>query len=220
MFRESPESSASYSARSLKPAPAMRWLCLSIIAGTVLWVGPPNCVLADSRALLQEDLSLVILKGRQVLELRENGSRLKTYRVCLGLDPIGHKTSVGDKKTPEGTYFICLKSTESKFHRFLGISYPGEHDAQAAFEKGLISLDERNAILQKVRQGEAPPWDTKLGGWIGIHGYPTNEYYRRWASILFPKPQNWTDGCIALWNFEIDELFTIVGLGTPVRILP
>jgi lipoprotein-anchoring transpeptidase ErfK/SrfK len=75
-------------------------------------------------------------------------------------------------------------------------------------------------IIQKVKQGEAPPWATKLGGWVGIHGYPTVDYYRRWASILFPKPWNWTDGCIALWNFEIEELFSRVKLGTPVKILP
>jgi len=190
------------------------------VAG-LLFCGPfTHGVHADSHAAGRQKLSIVILKGPQLLELHENRSGVTTYRVCLGLDPVGPKTALGDKKTPEGEYFICLKSTESKFHRFLGISYPGPQDAQAAFEKGTISLDERDSILQKVRQGEAPPWDTKLGGWVGIHGYPTHEYYRRWASILFPKPWNWTDGCIALWNFEIDELFSRVQVGTPVKILP
>jgi len=194
---------------------------LQLVLAGMLICGPLSLgVRADNTAAEEQRLTVVILKGPQLLEVRENGSSVRTYRVCLGLDPVGPKRALGDKKTPEGDYFICLKSTESQFHRFLGISYPGAQDAQAAFEKGMISLDERDSIIRKVEQGEAPPWNTKLGGWVGIHGYPSVEYHRRWASILFPKPWNWTDGCIALWNFEIEELFSRVKLGTPVKILP
>lgn len=175
---------------------------------------------ADGRKGGGQNLRIVIFKGDQLLALYQNRERLKSYRVCLGLEPVGPKKIVGDKRTPEGDYFICLKSTESKFHRFLGISYPGERDAQIAFEQGLISLDTRDSIIARVRLGEAPPWDTKLGGWVGIHGYPTDEYQRKWASLFFPKPHNWTDGCIALWNFEIEELFYTVPLGTRITILP
>jgi murein L,D-transpeptidase YafK len=163
---------------------------------------------------------IVIHKSKQLLELHENGVRVKSYRVVLGMAPEGRKRLVGDQKTPEGDYFICLKSTSSRFHRFLGISYPGEHDAQTAFERGLISLDTRDSIISKLREGKPPPWNTKLGGWVGIHGYPSNEYQRRWIALLYPKPHNWTDGCIAVWNFEIEEIFSAVPLGTPVTILP
>ncbi|MEJ2716608.1 MAG: L,D-transpeptidase [Deltaproteobacteria bacterium] len=159
---------------------------------------------------------IVIHKSKQLLELRENGVRVKSYRVVLGIAPEGRKSLVGDKKTPEGNYYICMKSASSRFR----ISYPGEDDAQYAFEKGLISLDTRDAIISKIREGKPPPWNTKLGGWVGIHGYPSNEYQRRWVALLYPKPHNWTDGCIALWNFEIEELFATVPLGTPVTILP
>jgi murein L,D-transpeptidase YafK len=169
---------------------------------------------------VQPGLRLVIHKERQILEVQESGRILRTFRVCLGLDPVGSKKGAGDKKTPEGDYFICLKQTESRFHRFMGISYPGEEDAQRAFDQGLIALDTRDAIIREVRQGNAPPWNTALGGWVGIHGYPTDENHRRWAVILFPKPHNWTDGCIALWNHEIDELFSVVPVGTPVSIRP
>jgi murein L,D-transpeptidase YafK len=163
---------------------------------------------------------IVIFKDRQVLELHKNGGEIKTYRVCLGLDPIGPKKITGDKKTPEGEYFICYKSTESSFHRFLGLSYPSVSDAQSAFEKGLISAEKRDAIIGSLKNDKTPPWDTALGGWVGIHGYPTDEYKRRWITLLYPKPDNWTDGCIAMWNSEIEEVFASVTVGTPVLILP
>jgi len=163
---------------------------------------------------------IVILKARQLLELHQSSGQVKTYRVCLGLDPDGPKRIVGDYKTPEGDYYICLKNAASRFYRFLGLSYPGADDAQFAFEHGVISLEKRDSIMSSVRSGKTPPWDTALGGWVGIHGYPTDENDRRWILLLYPKPHNWTDGCVAMWNFEIDELFSKVSIGTPVSIVP
>jgi len=163
---------------------------------------------------------IVISKSQQTLEFFKNGSAAKKYRVCLGLNPLGPKRVQGDSRTPEGDYFVCYKSTASRFHRFIGISYPGVQDAQAAFEAGLICLDDREAITDQIRKGESPPWNTPLGGWVGIHGYPSSSYEHKWALLLYPKPHNWTDGCIALWNFEIEELFRSVALKTPVRINP
>jgi murein L,D-transpeptidase YafK len=172
------------------------------------------------RAAFGSGQKIVILKSAQTLELRQEDGSVSTFRVCLGLNPIGPKKITGDQKTPEGDYFICSKSTESRFHRFLGISYPGVADAQTAFERGVISLDDRDAIIRSVENGKPPPWNTKLGGWVGIHGYPTDWRKRLWVILSYPKPHNWTDGCIAMWNFEVEELFKRVGVGTPVKILP
>jgi len=166
------------------------------------------------------DLKLVIHKTGQVLRLYKKGNRIRSYRVCLGLEPEGAKRITGDYRTPEGDYFICFKNSTSKYHRFLGISYPGEQDARAAFEAGLIKPETRDAIINRVRTGQAPPWDTELGGWVGIHGYPTDEYKKIWIFLLYPKPHNWTDGCIALWDFEVEELYSMVPVGTPVTIVP
>jgi murein L,D-transpeptidase YafK len=175
----------------------------------------------SSPALAGEPPSkIVILKTKQLLELHQNGKTVRTYRVCLGTNPLGSKRVTGDAKTPEGEYFICYKSAASRFHRFLGISYPSVADAKVAYENGLISRDKRDSIVSSLKSGKAPPWDTKLGGWVGIHGYPTDEDDRKWVTLLYPKPDNWTDGCIAMWNFEIEELFSKVSLGTPVVISP
>ncbi|MFH0823457.1 MAG: L,D-transpeptidase family protein [Pseudomonadota bacterium] len=192
-----------------------------VILLTVLAVGlGPATASADFLKYLTEGPRLRILKGRQVLELLVNGMRMKSYRVCMGLEPSGPKNVVGDLKTPEGEYFICLKNTESSFHKFLGISYPGERDAQRAYEAGMISRDTRDLVVRCSAGGKRPPWDTRLGGWVGIHGYPTEENHRMWVALLFPKPHNWTDGCIAMWNYEIDEIWPMVNVGTPVTILP
>jgi len=197
--------------------------CGILHSALVCWI-LPFCLLqgawAEDRSVPANGAKIVILKEQQLLQLHLNGALLKSYRICLGGNPLGPKRIMGDQKTPEGDYTICYKSESSRFHRFLGISYPSADDAQASFANGLISLDELHSLINTIRADKTPPWDTKVGGWVGIHGYPTNEYVRKWISLLYPKPHNWTDGCIAMWNFEIDELYSRVSVGTPVSIHP
>lgn len=193
-----------------------RWQFFLVLSATLLLqLFGTQHVRADSSTT-----SISIFKERQTLELYKNGDLKKTYRICLGMNPKGPKRIQGDSKTPEGDYFVCSKNVSSRFHRFLGLSYPGTADAQWAFETGRICLDDRDSIINQVAKGLAPPWDTPLGGWVGIHGYPTGSYENKWTLLLFPKPHNWTDGCIAMWNFEIEELFAGVALNTPVTIKP
>jgi murein L,D-transpeptidase YafK len=163
---------------------------------------------------------LVIKKGPQTLEVFKKGRLVKKYRVCLGVSPYGHKTITGDQKTPEGDYFICYKSRKSKYDLFMGLSYPGVADAKAGFEKGLITKGQMESIINRVRAGRKPPWNTKLGGWVGIHGYPTKLQNKIWTVLYYPKPHNWTDGCIAMWSDEIEELYEMTPIGSKVRIAP
>lgn len=195
-------------------------LLASILIVFSLLVASDRSSPVEGAQLPATDTRIVILKERQVLEVYSKGRKVRTYRVCLGVNPTGPKRVTGDQKTPEGDYFICYKSTSSRFHRFLGISYPSVADAHVSFQNGLISLDELHSIVNSIQSNGSPPWETKLGGWVGIHGYPTNDYHRTWVSLLFPKPDNWTDGCVAMWNFEIEELFSLVSVGTPVSIVP
>jgi murein L,D-transpeptidase YafK len=199
-----------------------RRLRCAAVALIVLGVSLSGAGRSDARETCLQGgrLSIVIRKADNALTLIAGGKPIKEFRVCLGMDPSGPKKMVGDKRTPEGDYFICMKQTGSRFHRFMGISYPNEKDARDAFEQGLIPLDTRNHIIRELHQGNPPPWHTRLGGWVGIHGYPTNDYQRLWVSLFFPKPHNWTDGCVALWNYEIEELFALLQVGAPVRIVP
>lgn len=205
--------------RPISSGTCAAWIFLpALIIFTLLLFSPPSN--AEEEKPEESKSRIVVYKDRQLLEFHSNGSIVKAYRVCLGTSPQGPKTITGDSKTPEGDYFICYKSTASRFHRFLGISYPGIEDAQKAFENGVISLDNRDSIIHSIRNGKTPPWETKMGGWVGIHGYPSENYENIWTLLLFPKPHNWTNGCIAMWNFEIEELFPKVSLGTPVLIVP
>nr|WP_206355552.1 L,D-transpeptidase family protein [Vibrio maerlii] len=130
-------------------------------------------------------------KSKRRLYLMANQEVIKEYRIALGANPQGHKKVEGDKKTPEGFYRIIAKNEESRFYRSLRIDYPNEYDASRAFS-----------------QGQNP------GGDIMIHGLKNGET----RAGRYVQSFDWTDGCIALLNHEMDELFDMIEVGTPIQI--
>ena len=118
---------------------------------------------------------------------------LKTYKVALGTVPVGAKEQEGDHKTPEGIYSVAAKIPHSRFHLGLLISYPNEADRERARKRGV-----------------------KTGGSIEIHGL--GEKYG-WVGAAH-RARDWTDGCIAVTNEEIDEIYPMVAVGTVVEIRP
>lgn len=149
-------------------------------------------------------LRLHIDKSDRRLSVFSGDTKLKTYRVGLGGAPSGDKVRQGDLKTPTGDFTIVTRNPRSSYHLFLGVSYPAAEDAERGFEAGLISAAQRDAIIAADRQDVAPPWNTRLGGLIGIHGNGGSA--------------DWTLGCIAVEDWEIEELWEIVRKRTPVRI--
>lgn len=149
---------------------------------------------------------LHVFKAERRLELWASGQRLKTYRVGLGLSPEGDKVQEGDHKTPEGRFYVCTRNHVSKYHRFLGLSYPDLAAAERGLKDGLITWAQAAAIRQAQRRGLRPPWDTPLGGIVGIHGHGAGS--------------DWTWGCVALEDADIEELWEVCPLGTLVVILP
>lgn len=147
-----------------------------------------------------------IHKAERVLHLFSGSTRLKSYRVGLGFHPTGDKRREGDGRTPEGRFYVCTRLRRSKFHRFLGLSYPAPEDAAAAVRAGAITAQERAQIDAAHRTRRQPPWNTALGGAVGIHGKGS--------------ATDWTLGCIAVEDPEIEELSEALPLGTPVRIIP
>jgi murein L,D-transpeptidase YafK len=181
-------------------------------------LGPPYCpeqAMAQNKGVATR---IVIKKGPQTLEVFNKDRLLKKYRVCLGMTSYGHKQITGDQRTPVGDYYICYKSRRSDYHAFMGLSYPGINDAKKGYKKGLITRAQRDEIIRRIKRGDKPPWNTRLGGWVGIHGYPSKLQKEIWTTLYYPKPHNWTDGCIAMWSKEIKELYSMTPLGTPVRI--
>lgn len=150
---------------------------------------------ATPRPAVPVDL-VVVVKRRRLLQLLYRDRIMRTYRVALGSNPVGHKRDRGDGRTPEGLYRIDFKKPESKFSLALHIDYPNERDrAQAA------------------RRGADP------GGEIYIHGHPKAATELAYFRLKFSR-EDWTDGCIALPDAQMTEIYRSVLAGTPILIRP
>lgn len=130
----------------------------------------------------------------------------KTYAIALGNNPIGHKQRQGDGATPEGEYYITHRNPKSNYYLSLGLSYPNAQDAAAGLKRGLISKAQHDTIVAALGQQAKPLQNTKLGGDIFIHGGGID--------------RDWTLGCVALKNEAIKELFDLLPVKTPVKIVP
>jgi hypothetical protein len=183
-----------------------------------------------------QDARILVNKAQRRLELWVKRRMIKAYRIQLGWHPHDPKTRQGDQRTPEGIYRVCAHRS-SPYYLALWLSYPGETDARLGLESGLITPEEYAAILKALKDGECPPADTALGGAILIHGQIeelTAEMVRKHAanpSTLppswlpgdanptdFPEYQDWTNGCIALFNPDDREIYEYVRDGTEVVI--
>lgn len=152
------------------------------------------------------DPRIVVRKSERKLDIFDGGQLVKSYSMVLGFKPEGDKETEGDGKTPEGEFYVFTKNPRSKFHLSVGISYPSKVDAVRGLKQGLISREEHDLITAAIDEKKMPLQKTKLGGEIYIHGGGT--------------AGDWTDGCMALKNEEIKEIFDAVPIGTPVTILP
>jgi murein L,D-transpeptidase YafK len=136
---------------------------------------------------------IIVVKSERRLYLTRDGRMLKSYRVALGSQPKGTKIYQGDGRTPEGVYRVSAFNPGSRFHRSIRVSYPNEQDVARARALGLAA-----------------------GGDIMIHGLaPERRGYgpEHWRF-------NWTNGCIAVTNQEIEEIWHRVEIGTPIEIRP
>jgi len=136
---------------------------------------------------------VVVLKKERTLQLLSRGKVIKSYKVALGGNPVGPKMRRGDHRTPEGVYVLDWRNAHSQFHKSLHISYPNEKDRAAARVDGVSP-----------------------GGDVFVHGLP-NAY--GWIGAAH-RARDWTDGCIAMTNEEIDEIWNAVPDGTPIEIRP
>ncbi len=136
--------------------------------------------------------AIMVYKGDRVLMLLKRGEILAQYPIRLGADPIGHKVREGDRRTPEGRYYIDWRNPISRFYRSLHISYPNQTD-----------------LLNAQLRGTHP------GGMVMIHGMPSAPELR-WMHT----EGDWTDGCIAVSNEAMDQIWDAVADGTLIIIKP
>jgi hypothetical protein len=149
---------------------------------------------------------VLVLKARRQLILFDGERALRLYRIGLGASPVGDKVREGDRRTPEGDFYVCVKNPQSAFYLSLGLSYPNEQHAARGLRDRLITRAEHERIARALRRKRTPPWSTALGGEIFIHGRGSQS--------------DWTWGCVALDDADMRELFDAVPTGTPVRIEP
>ncbi|HEX8550066.1 MAG TPA: L,D-transpeptidase [Abditibacteriaceae bacterium] len=165
------------------------------------------------------DARVIVWKSQRRLEIWSGKTLVKSYRVALGATPTGHKIRQGDSRTPEGEFFICTRNDQtSAFHIFLGLSYPALPDAKRGLAKKAITEREFMAIRSRLASRGTPLWETRLGGWVGIHG-GTGQPFARKQTAKRGSP-DWTAGCIALTNKEIEDIHAATKLGTPVSVRP
>ena len=152
------------------------------------------------------DPYIVVRKADRRLELHSATALLGTYRIALGNSPVGSKIREGDGRTPEGRYYVCTKKFNSKYYRSLGISYPGLNDAERGLRDKMITQKEFDDIRAAIEDRVCPPWNTALGGAVCIHGNGSSA--------------DWTLGCVAMDNADMDTLFERVAAGTDVIVMP
>ena len=136
---------------------------------------------------------VLVLKSERQLQLLSRGQPLKSYRISLGKQPSGAKQREGDLRTPEGLYWIDWRKTSEKYQLSLHISYPNARDLAKARDQGVPA-----------------------GGMIMIHGTPLDEEYPEW----FFHTLDWTEGCIAMKNSDMREVWELVKDGTLIEIRP
>ena len=175
----------------MRGRPAHRWRPALLVSLLCSFVGLGCSSTPPSDGGVKAD-HIIIVKSKHSMVLMANGKPLKSYRVALGKSS-GAKERQGDHKTPEGEYVIDQKNAQSRFHLALHVSYPNAADRKRAHDAGVDP-----------------------GGAIMIHGV---EPQFAWLGPL-QHEVDWTDGCIAVTNREMDEVWQLVPVGTPVEIKP
>jgi murein L,D-transpeptidase YafK len=160
------------------------------LAGAMLLTFWPVAVAQNPKSSVDR---LVVYKSERKLVLLSDGKEVRSYKVALGGEPVGPKGRQGDHRTPEGVYVLDSRNPNSHFYKAFHISYPNARDI---------------AVAKKL--GVSP------GGDIMLHGLPKEYAWVGKAHAL----HDWTDGCVAVANGEMDEIWKLVRVGTPIEIKP
>ena len=139
-----------------------------------------------------------VFKAKRIVELLHQNQVIRRYDMRLGFDPIGHKIKEGDGKTPEGRYVLDWRNPNSQFYKSLHISYPNQQDKANAKALGVSA-----------------------GGDVMIHGSANHQQLKALPQLMDYLPQkDWTWGCVAVRNVDMDEIWKLVNDGTPITLYP
>jgi murein L,D-transpeptidase YafK len=177
--------------------------CLLIGLFVLLTVGSRS--IADS-------VHIFIDTDKRTLQVLQGDRVIATFKeIAIGRYGKTYFKMRGDNKTPLGNFRIGWIGKETRYHRFLGLTYPDMEAADRALVDGRIDEAQWQEIRRAMQAGKVPPQQTPLGGYIGIHGIGSGD-------VDVHQEYNWTNGCVALTNAQIDILAKWVRIGTPVEI--
>jgi murein L,D-transpeptidase YafK len=160
----------------------------------------------------QNEPWLLVDSGNLTLTvMHDDRPRMTLHNIAIGRYGTSLDKRRGDKKTPLGHFRITEIRRETSFHRFIALDYPGIEHAEKGHREGVISQHELQAILRAHRLGKAPPQHTALGGNIGIHGLGLGD-------LRLHETMNWTRGCVALTDEQVDALLSWARVGMTVEI--
>ena len=160
----------------------------------------PNLTVSEIQKIRQNSpiTEVKVYKAERRVQLLHDEHIIRSYVMRLGFDPLGHKVQEGDGKTPEGRYTLDWRNPQSAFYKSLHISYPNQADKAKAAALGVSP-----------------------GGDIMIHGSATTSQVNKLPSLMEYFPRNdWTWGCVAVKNTDMDEIWLLVDNGTPIEIFP
>ena len=161
-----------------------------LVASVFLFISWPFLLVQNPNVAADR---VIVYKKERKLVLLSQGKELRSYKVALGGEPVGPKRRQGDHRTPEGSYVLDARNPNSHFYKAFHISYPDPKDIAAAKQLGVSP-----------------------GGDIMLHGLAKEYAWMGKAHHL----HDWTDGCIAVTNNEMDEIWRLVRVGTPIEIKP
>ena len=154
-----------------------------------------------------ENALVVIEKKKRLLRIYDGDKLVRQYKIVLVWAAKGDKQIEGDGKTPEGEFYVFTKNDQSKFYLSLGLSYPNVAAAKRGLREKIISQEEHDTIIKAIEEKRMPLQKTALGGEIYIHGGGAAE-------------NDWTEGCVALRNEQMKEIFDVIPIGAEVKITP
>ena len=188
---------------------------VSLYAIVIILMGIMQVCPLQARTL-EQHYRIVVTKSTRQLAVMQGNRIIKKYKIAFGKGHGPTKRQIGDNNTPTGRYRIVKFKPDSKFFFFMQLDYPNLLDAWYGYMGNIISSRDFRNIAAAFKNHQIPPQDTRLGGYIGIHGLGDVSA----EALKIHRNNNWTDGCIALKNEEINELRRYVSIGTPIIIRP
>lgn len=186
-------------------------ILLCSLTGIVIWILLASSVSANQDNKLDNIRIVIDTKASTLQVLQDDREMLIFSDIAIGRYGTSLDRRRGDNTTPLGHFKIAWITEDTSFHRFFGFNFPTKEYVDRAFRSGQLDKKTRNKIYKALAAGRLPPQNTILGGSLGIHGIGKGD-------ISVHEQYNWTNGCVALTNDQIDLLTVWVRIGTPVEI--